>query len=97
MKQKLQAFLSGRNGADALARFFSLLSLVFILLSILSRKQVRGPLSSLMMTLSIVCLSLSYFRMISRNLGKRQAENARYLARKQRVTGFFGWKSEQFR
>jgi hypothetical protein len=46
MKQKLQAFLSGRNGADELARFFSLLSLVFILLSVLSRKQVRGPLSS---------------------------------------------------
>lgn len=97
MKQKLKDFLSGRNGSDALARFESLLSLAFILVSIMLRKQVRGPLSSLMLTLSVVCLSLSYFRTISRNLPKRQAENARYLAQKQRVTEFLGMKGEQFR
>jgi ribosomal protein L37AE/L43A len=96
MKQKLKAYLSGRNGADALSRFESLLSLAFLLVSIILRKQVRGPLSSLLLALSTLCLSLSYFRMASRNLGKRQAENARFLARKRRVTDFLGRKKEQF-
>ena len=72
----------GRNGPDQLSRFLSFAALGVLILGLF----IRSPL------LSVLCLALliwSYFRMFSRNIPRRRAENERYLALKNKVTGYF--------
>lgn len=82
IKQSLQRFMQGRNGADQLSMTLLWTGLVCYLLgSILGSVQntvvsVLGMLFSLLGFASyIYCL----FRMFSRNVEKRRAENRRYM------------------
>lgn len=81
IKMALIRFMQGRNGADNLGMFTLVAGLVVSLLS----SFLGSPLLSLMgMALYIGTL----FRMLSRNIAKRQAENRKYLA----LTGT--WKTK---
>lgn len=74
----------GRNGTDALARLFTLAALVLIVLSIIFNR-IYAPVGTLLWVLAIVSLVYSYVRTFSKQLDKRRAENARYLAWKNRL------------
>ena len=74
MREKLLRFMYGRNGNDALNRFLLVLGLVLMLLSMFLPSGV-GKFFSLPF---LAVLGYAYFRMFSRNLYKRQAENAWY-------------------
>ena len=63
--------MAGRNGNDALNRFLLVCDLLLLLLSAL----LRGPF----FLLALALLIYIYFRMLSRNVYKRQDENGRYL------------------
>ena len=82
MKEKLQRFMMGRYGADALGKFMIGLALVLLVVSIFFR---RGP----WYLLALVVLILTYFRMFSRNVQKRYAENQWYLKKIGPVKGWF--------
>ncbi len=84
IKQSLQSFMQGRNGADQLSMPFLWAGLILYLLgSVFSSVQgiIIFPILGFLMTL-IGFASYVYciFRMFSRNVDKRRAENRRYLA-----------------
>lgn len=85
IKQKLAQFMYGRRGMDELSRFLLLATLVIVLLS----GFTRGLMQSVMGTLELVGLVLCYIRIFSRNIYKRQQENAWYLQKRNAVVRWF--------
>ena len=78
MRQKFQQFMSGRYGADQLSRLLMVITLVVLVLSMFR------PLHFLYIV-AMVLLVYTYFRMFSRNVEKRYAENQKYLNWKYRL------------
>ena len=70
-RQRTARFMAGRSGNDAFNRFLLVCDLILLLLSAL----LKGPF----FLLAVALLAYIYFRMLSRNIYKRQDENNRYL------------------
>ncbi len=71
MKEKFYRFMQGRYGNDQLNRFLMILVMVFLVLSIF----IDGPFY----LLGLLGIIYTYFRMFSKNIYKRSAENTAYL------------------
>ena len=71
MKEKFYRFMQGRYGSDQLNRFLMILVMVFLVLSIF----IDGPFY----LLSLLGIIYTYFRLFSKNIYKRSAENTAYL------------------
>ncbi len=67
----MMRFMQGRYGNDRLGQVMLMLALVCVVLSLF-----RIPFVS---TLGLVILFLTYYRMFSRQISKRAAENQKYL------------------
>ena len=67
----MMLFMQGRYGNDRLGQVMLILAMVCLVLSLF-----RIPFIS---TLGLVILLLTYYRMFSRQIGKRAAENQKYL------------------
>lgn len=78
MKQKFQQFMTGRYGVDQLSRLLLGISVVFCVLSLFSRWN-------LFYLLALALLSYTYYRMFSRNVSKRYAENQKFLNARYRL------------
>ena len=76
--------MMGRNGQDQLNLFLTVVCLVLLVLSAF----IRGGFGSFLNGLALALLILSWFRMLSRNLPRRRAENEQYLRRRYQVTGW---------
>lgn len=72
MREKLMRFMQGRYGADQLSRFLMGLGLAFMLISLFHRNRIW----TMLVLLLILCC---YFRMFSKNIPARYAENQKYL------------------
>ena len=72
-------FLEGRYGADALGRFLSVAGVILLLAALLLRSALGGALSGLLGAAALVVVGWCYFRILSRNYGRRAAENRKYL------------------
>jgi len=72
MRGWLQRFMYGRYGYDQLNWFLLILYPVLYLLSVLTR-------IGLFNTIGTVGIVLAIFRVLSRNLAQRRAENARFM------------------
>lgn len=92
MKAKLAKFMAGRNGSDQLARFISALVCIMLVAAIF----VRGEAAYFLWVLAIFGLIYCYFRIFSRNTGRRQAENQRYLARRNAFFGYFSGAKDRY-
>ena len=68
--------MAGRNGADNLSRFLSVFTVVLLLLSLLTSGTGAG---GVFWALGLCCLVWGFFRVFSRNLTRRRAENEKYL------------------
>ena len=77
-RQRPARFMVGRNGNDQFNVFLMICSLVLILLSTL----LGGKLFLLVLALLVYI----YFRMLSRNVYRRQDENSRYLRAKYKLS-----------
>ena len=98
-RNRLYRFMQGRNGVDALARFLNRVSLgclivailfTFISLVCLRREAVTASsvfriLYYVVYGIGIVLAVLWIFRVFSRNVSKRQAENTRFEYRMQKI------------
>ena len=82
MKEKLIRFMYGRYGIDSLCRFTLIAGLVSMLLA-------GWNDSMLLSLLSWACIILTYFRMFSRNIYKRSAENQWYLTKTYKLRSAF--------
>jgi hypothetical protein len=81
MKQKFMQFMQGRYGNDGLNKFLMILAIVFLVISFVGGDAFY--------VLAILCLFAAYFRMFSRNLYKRAAENQRYMMRVRKIREFW--------
>lgn len=72
LNSKMQHYMVGRYGVDEFGRFISALTLVFLVVSMITRWKFFywGGL---------FLIFYSYFRMFSRNMPKRYAENQKFL------------------
>jgi hypothetical protein len=87
-KERLIRFMYGRNGTDALNRFLIWVYLILIL---------AGYLFKPIHFLAILVAVWMFFRIFSKNLYKRQAENQKYLKIAGKFTGFFKLQKNKFR
>ena len=72
MRNKFQRFMIGRYGADEFARFISTMIMVCLVLSIFTKGR-------LFYWIGILLIIYSYFRMFSKNISARYAENQKFL------------------
>ena len=90
MREKFYRFMAGRNGPDQLCRFLSFLALALIVANLFAHTVV-------LWALGLAVLILAYFRMFSRNLARRRAENGKYMQLRYKVThAFTDWR-DRFR
>ena len=86
MRAWFTRLMAGRNGPDHLNRF---LSVVFLILSVCS-VFVRNPrIASAFYTLSMALFLYVMFRMLSRNIYRRQQENGAYLRERYKITSWW--------
>ena len=93
-RQKFAAFMVGRNGVDHFCRFTCVVSLILMFITMFTH-------SGLLYILALVAMAYAYFRMMSKNIGKRQLENQKYLQIADRVRSLFRngpsmWKVRAF-
>ncbi|MBO5502694.1 MAG: hypothetical protein J6K73_00430 [Clostridia bacterium] len=83
IKQTLRSFMNGRNGTDQLSLALLWGGLICYLLSSILGSFVNRPLLSIVSMLfsfaGLLAYGLCIYRMFSRNLDKRRAENRRYV------------------
>ena len=72
MRDKFNKFMQGRYGADQMGQMLSAVSMVFLIISLFSRNQAW-------FLLAVIGIVYNYFRMFSKNISKRYAENQKYL------------------
>ena len=78
MKEKIRAFFAGRNGVDSLSNTLLWGSLIVMLLSKLADL-------SIFYYVSWVGIIYAYYRILSKDIYRRQAENAKFMAWKDRI------------
>jgi predicted Zn finger-like uncharacterized protein len=72
IRYKLQSFMSGRNGVDRLSNVMLWLGIGLLLLAMIIS-------SAILNLISLAIYALAIFRIFSRNVAKRRAENQYYL------------------
>lgn len=93
MKQKLMQFMYGRNGVDLFSRFLLYASLVSFLLRLIAGD---GALGRIFWYITLALIIYCYFRVFSKNLDKRRAENAKYYELRTRFLGLFrDWRDRR--
>ena len=76
MRDRINRFLQGRYGVDDLNKFLMILTIVVVAVSLFIRIPGVSLGISVFMWLMLI---LIYFRMFSRNVSRRYAENLKYL------------------
>lgn len=84
LRQKIMQFMQGRYGADQFSKFLIYLSLILLVITLFCR-------NNFIYYIAVIVLFYSYFRMLSRNISKRYAENQKYLSVRYKVVGRFNW------
>ena len=86
MKQKIANFMYGRYGNDQLNRALSVLILLLLIVSFFFGFSETGSTArSFLLVIVLALLLYTYFRMLSKNLSARRAENAKFLAKTARL------------
>lgn len=82
MKERIAKFMAGRYGNDQLGRALLVVDVILLLLASIFSKSLGG----LFTPLAVILLVFIYYRMLSRNIYKRQEENGKYLRFKYKIT-----------
>lgn len=94
MKEKLVWFMQGRYGVDTFSKFLLVLGLVVVLLSSFFAGKTVGTICYV---LGWVLIIYCYFRMFSKNVTKRYAENQSFMARTYKIRCFFQRQKNLFK
>lgn len=87
LREMLAKFMYGRYGTDRLNMFLLIVLIVCAGLNLFVR---NGYFSIVMSSWETLLIVLIYYRMFSRNIQKRYAENQKYLSLENKVKHFFG-------
>ena len=82
MKDKLNRFMQGRYGVDNFARFTLGVALFVIVVGSFMRQNAAGGVLD---TVGFILIIYTYFRILSRNISARYAENQKYLGYTQKT------------
>lgn len=93
MRERIAKFMAGRYGNDQLGRALLAVDVIILVLSLI----FSGKLGGILLPLAMVLLGYMYFRMLSRNIYKRQEENGKYLRLKYKVTSKFNVLKERWK
>ncbi len=88
MKEKLQRFMWGRYGNDRFNQFLLIVTLVCLALSFFGLR--------IFYVLALALLVYVYYRMFSRNMSKRSAENQWYLKKEMKVRSWWQRRKQLF-
>ena len=86
MREKIQRFMQGRYGNDRLNKVLMIVVMIGLVISMFGPKAFY--------TLALVLMAVTYYRMFSRNIYKRAAENQKYLQLEQK---FRNWLASRKR
>ena len=86
MKDKMMRFLQGRYGVDALSKCLLGVGLVAVILAAFLGGKAAG---NILYIFGWVAIIYCYFRIFSKNITKRYAENQKYLAKTCKLRSFF--------
>lgn len=89
MREKLQRFMYGRYGNDRMNQFLMAVAMICLLLSFFG--------VSFFYMLAVAVMIYAYYRMFSRQIGKRTMENQWYLKKEMKVRGFFQKKVREIK
>lgn len=78
MREKFAIFMMGRYGQDQLNRLLSITGLIILVVSVVIVRFIP-LLSSALWIAAVALIVICYWRMFSRNIAARSAENQRYL------------------
>ena len=96
-RNRLMSFMYGRNGFDKLGRFLFVVYLILVvcqwIISIFVPPFVSFIMSSCIMLLAIYI----FFRALSRNIVKRQAENYKYIQLASKFKSYFSLQKAKMR
>ncbi len=87
MREKFQRFMWGRYGIDRLNQFLLIWAVIFLILSMTGIGFFYAA--------ATVVLAYAYFRIFSRNTGKRSEENHKYLKWEMKVRGLVAKKKRE--
>ena len=93
LRYRFAKFMQGRYGVDSLSRFLSVILLVVIVIGLF----VKIPFSEV---ISVALLITLYWRMFSKNISARYAENQKFLHLRDKLVGNlsdFGSNMSQFK
>ena len=93
MRDKLNRFMQGRYGTDSLSRFTLGIALVLLLLTVVW--PYGTGFRDIVNIIALACLAYSYFRIFSRNISARYAENQKYLQKTEGIRRWFEKKRYQ--
>ena len=71
MREKFMRFMQGRNGVDQLGKTLNTVTLVLLLISMFTRWTI-------LYVIALVLMVYTYFRIFSKNIPKRYAENQKF-------------------
>ncbi len=89
MKEKFRQFMIGRYGTDSLNQFLSIVSIALFVLSLVSGL-------TFFYILALLLWGYNIFRMMSRNISARTAENYRFYNMKTAASNTLAQKKKQF-
>lgn len=81
MREKLSRFMQGRYGNDRLNQVLMIAALVCMVLSFLGL--------NIFYTIALILMVYAYFRMFSRKIYQRAAENQKYLQQEMKLRNWF--------
>ncbi len=79
MREKFMRFMMGRYGQDDLNRLLSIAGLIVLVISVITIRFVPY-LSSILWIIAVALIVICYYRMFSRDIAKRSAENQKFLS-----------------
>ena len=86
MKQKLASFMSGRYGADELSKG---ILVIYLLLAVVMLFIPNVIARTILYLISFALCIYMFYRMFSKNIPKRTAENQKYLHVKRKIKEWF--------
>ncbi len=94
LKERLYRFTYGRYGSDDLQKFILIVYFAIMVISLF----IRNVWVSLCFSIVLyVLLAILLFRMLSKNIYKRQFENQKYLKIKGKVVEYFKYVSNKWK
>ena len=94
LKSSLARFMYGRYGIDKLYYFYFAIYFILVLIGMLSDIAIIYAITNVASTALLIYM---FFRVFSRNISKRYAENQRFEKHWNKVTGFFKLQKNKYR